>query len=28
MHRLVGFWSFALLVAHVVLITVGYAVTA
>ncbi|MGB4778973.1 ferric reductase-like transmembrane domain-containing protein, partial [Microbacterium sp.] len=28
MHRLVGFWSFALLIAHAVLTTVGYAITA
>ncbi|MDL9978448.1 ferric reductase-like transmembrane domain-containing protein [Microbacterium sp. ASV49] len=28
MHRLVGFWSFWLLVAHIVLITIGYAITA
>jgi predicted ferric reductase len=27
-HRLVGFWSFNLLVLHIVLITLGYAVTA
>lgn len=27
-HRLVGFWSFNLLLAHIVLITVGYALTA
>jgi predicted ferric reductase len=26
-HRLVGFWSFNLLLAHILLITVGYAVT-
>ena len=26
-HRLVGFWSFTLMVAHVVLITAGYAAT-
>ena len=26
MHRLVGFWSFWLLVAHIVLITIGYSV--
>ncbi|MGZ4648986.1 MAG: ferredoxin reductase family protein [Kineosporiaceae bacterium] len=26
-HRLVGFWSFNLMVAHVVLITIGYAAT-
>ncbi|WP_345802363.1 ferredoxin reductase family protein [Microbacterium sp. AZCO] len=28
MHRLVGFWSFWLMFAHIVLITTGYAVTA
>jgi predicted ferric reductase len=28
MHRLVGFWSFWLLVAHIVLITIGYSATA
>lgn len=28
MHRLVGFWSFWLLLAHIALVTVGYAVTA
>src|SRR6478752_9841879 len=28
MHRLVGFWSFWLLIAHIVLITAGYAITA
>lgn len=27
-HRLVGFWSFNLMVAHIVLITLGYAATA
>jgi predicted ferric reductase len=27
-HRLIGFWSFNLLLAHVVLITVGYSLTA
>jgi predicted ferric reductase len=27
-HRLVGFWSFNLLLAHIVLITIGYAATA
>ncbi len=27
LHRLVGFWSFWLLMAHLVLITVGYAIT-
>ena len=27
-HRLVGFWSFTLLLAHIALITLGYAVTA
>ncbi|MDQ4214603.1 ferric reductase-like transmembrane domain-containing protein [Microbacterium sp. ASV81] len=27
MHRLVGFWSFWLLMAHLVLITIGYAIT-
>ena len=28
MHRLVGFWSFWLLIAHIVLITAGYSITA
>ena len=28
MHRLVGFWSFWLLMVHIVLITAGYAITA
>ncbi|WP_251438510.1 ferric reductase-like transmembrane domain-containing protein [Microbacterium sp. USTB-Y] len=28
LHRLVGFWSFWLLLAHLVLITIGYAMTA
>ena len=28
MHRLVGFWSFWLLVAHIILTTIGYSITA
>src|SRR6478735_10537720 len=28
MHRLVGFWSFWLLIAHIALITAGYSITA
>jgi len=28
MHRIVGFWSFWLLLAHIALITIGYAITA